>query len=100
MTNDPDATGDGSVRPVQVTANLFLPESDGAQVCDHGSFATLRLGDEDSYVSVFASGAGSARELADATTVWAEMTEAHDRGDKVEQWGAWVLPSDTFGGAR
>ncbi len=100
MTNSADATGDGPVRPAQVTASVFLPESDGVEVCEHGSFATLRLGDRDNFVSVFGTGSGSARELADAATVWAEMTEAHERGEKVEQWGAWVLPSDTFGGAR
>ena len=38
--------------------------------------------------------------LPSAATVWAEMAEAHDRGEKVEQWGGWVLSSDTFGGAR
>ena len=99
MSIDSDATGDGIRRPAHVTANLFLPETDAARVCDHGDFATLRLGDEDSFLSVFATGAGSARELADAATQWADLTEARDRGENVEQWGGWVVPSETFGGA-
>jgi hypothetical protein len=100
MSIDSDATGDGIRRPAHVTANLFLPETDAARVCDHGDFATLRLGDEDSFLSVFATGSGSARELADAATVWAELAEARDRGEDVELWGGWVLSADTFRGPR
>jgi hypothetical protein len=93
-------TIDDDPRPAQLAANLFLPDTDAAQVWDHGDLSTLRMGDQSSHLTVFASGSASARELAESATVWAELTEARERGEQVELWGGWVLPADTFRGPR
>ena len=93
-------TIDDDPRPAQLSASLFLPDTDAARVCDHGDFATLRVGDQDNNLTVFSSRSGSARELAESATAWAELTEARERGEQVELWGGWVLPADTFRGPR
>lgn len=101
MTIDCDATGDDLV-PAVMTANLHLRDGDGgAQVVDHGGFATLQVGDRaTSSVNLFARRGRVAREVAEAATAWADLTEARERGEDVELWGGWVLPADSFGGAR
>ena len=85
--------------PAAATTNLHLAARDGARVDDMDSGTTaLRLGDPNAEVTVFARCAESAREMAEAATVWADLREARERGEQVELWGAWVLPSDTFRG--
>jgi hypothetical protein len=86
--------------PAAANTNLHLPASDGARVDDMDSGTTaLRLGDPNAEVTVFARCAESAREVAEAATVWADLKDARERGEQVELWGAWVLAADTFSGA-
>ena len=86
--------------PGAMTANLHLRDGeDNAEVHDHDSFTTLRVGDIDTSVTGYAPSARSARDVADRATAWAELAEARERGENVELWGTWVLPTDTFGGA-
>jgi hypothetical protein len=83
-----------------MTANLHLRDGeDNAQVHDHDAFTTLRVGDIDTSVTVYAPSARAAREVADSATAWAELAEARERGEHVELWGTWVVPADAFGGA-
>jgi hypothetical protein len=92
---------DGWMPPAAASTNLHLPARDGARVDDMASGTTvLRLGDTDAEVTVFARSASSAREVAEAATAWADLREARERGEDVELWGAWVVPSDTFRGPR
>jgi hypothetical protein len=101
MTIDPDATGAGYRYPARIRTHLHLPASDGVEVEDvNGQLNVLRLGGPDAEVAVFARRACEVREVAEAATVWADLREARERGEDVEQWGAWVLPADTFGGPR
>jgi hypothetical protein len=98
MTIRDDATADAL--PAAMSACLHLSDVGDARVSDHGAFAAMCLGDRHASVAVFASSADAARDVADTATVWADLTEARERGEDVELWGGWVLPSDMFRGAR
>ena len=101
MTNHDDATSAGYRRPARSRTHLHLPGADGVEVENiDDRLAVLRLGGPDAEVAVFAGQASEARKVAEAAMVWADMAEARERGEQVEQWGAWVLPSDTFGDSR
>ena len=101
MTRHDDATGSGYWRPARSRTHLHLPGADGVEVENiDDRLAVLRLGGPDAEVAVFAGRASEARDVAEAATVWADLKEARERGEQVEQWGAWVLPADTFRGAR
>jgi hypothetical protein len=100
MTINDDATTDGPAPGAHMNANLHLSGSTPPAVEDHRTFGVLHLGDQDAGVAVFARSAGAARDVADTATVWADLAEARERGEQVELWGGWVLPSDTFGDRR
>lgn len=101
MTVHDDATGTGYRLPARSRTHLHLPGAEGVEVENIDDRLTvLRLGGPHAEVAVFAGRASEAREVAEAATVWADIKEARERGEKVEQWGAWVLPADTFRDSR
>jgi hypothetical protein len=98
--NDDATTPDGPALGAHLNASLHLSGTTPAGVEDHETFGVLHLGGLDVGVAVFARSADTARDVADTASVWAELTEARERGEDVELWGGWVLPADTFRGPR